>query len=210
MKKTFFNVLIFTTGAAIGSMVTWKILKDKYERIVQEEIDSVKETWARMNDDSTGDADDEPETQADENTNDAEENDDEWSEQVMTDYSALTRKYNRSLLEETDEEGGRGEEVPHLEGPKVIKPEDYGDGNFDHDLYCITYYADGVLADDWWTKLNIDKTIGRDALNHFGDYVDDVVHVRNERIKADYEVTLDPRRYADVVANNPLAPTYAD
>lgn len=203
MKKALNNVLIFTTGAAFGSLVTWKFLKTKYERIVQEEIESVKETWAQKNrketdvseyDDSTDDLDDE-----------------EWVEGAMVDYSALTRKYNRALQEEIEEEGGGDEDgFPYINGPVVIKPEDYGDGNFDHDLYCITYYADGVLADDWWVKLDIEETIGEDAIEHFGDFAEDVVHVRNERLKADYEVTRDPRNYADVVANNLLAPTYED
>ena len=39
--------LVFTAGAIFGSLVTWKLTKDKYARIAQEEIDSVKEVFAR-------------------------------------------------------------------------------------------------------------------------------------------------------------------
>ena len=35
------NVLAFVAGAVIGSAITWKFVKTKYERIAQEEIDSV-------------------------------------------------------------------------------------------------------------------------------------------------------------------------
>ena len=38
------GTLIFVLGAAVGSAVTWKILKTKYDKIVQDEIDSFKET----------------------------------------------------------------------------------------------------------------------------------------------------------------------
>ena len=47
MKTTLSNFIIFATGAAIGSVVTWKIVKTKYEQIAQEEIDSVKEVYSK-------------------------------------------------------------------------------------------------------------------------------------------------------------------
>ena len=43
----FKNVLIFAAGAAIGSAVTWKLIKTKYEQIANEEIESVKEFFGR-------------------------------------------------------------------------------------------------------------------------------------------------------------------
>ena len=39
--------IVFAAGAAIGSVITWKVLKDKYEKLAQEEIDSVKEAFSR-------------------------------------------------------------------------------------------------------------------------------------------------------------------
>ena len=47
-KSTLSNIVIFAIGAAIGSAVTWKLLKTKYEQIAQEEIDSVKEEYGRL------------------------------------------------------------------------------------------------------------------------------------------------------------------
>ena len=49
MNSTLSKVLIFAAGAAIGSAVTWKLIKEKYERIAQEEIDSVKEVFKSQN-----------------------------------------------------------------------------------------------------------------------------------------------------------------
>ena len=48
MHKAVSYSLIFSTGVAIGSFVTWKMVKTKYERIAQEEIDSVKETFSKF------------------------------------------------------------------------------------------------------------------------------------------------------------------
>ena len=39
----FINVLAFAFGAAAGSVVTWKMLKDKYAKYADEEINSYKE-----------------------------------------------------------------------------------------------------------------------------------------------------------------------
>ena len=42
------KAFIFTAGAAIGSVVTWKVIKTKYEQISNEEIESVREEYRRL------------------------------------------------------------------------------------------------------------------------------------------------------------------
>ena len=48
MKSKFINVLMFAVGAAIGSAVTWKVLKTKYDATIQAEIDAIKEGFAEV------------------------------------------------------------------------------------------------------------------------------------------------------------------
>lgn len=203
MNQKLFNVLLFTAGAAIGSLVTWKVVKTRYERIAQEEIDSVKEAWARMareNDDEEWYAEDEDY-----------DDDEDCDEVIFKDYADLCDRYNTPSDEaENGEEGEGDDEVSIMPGPYVIKPEEFGDNSFDHACYCLSYYADGVLADDWDEELDIDELIGRESLEHFGDYATDIVHVRNENRNADYEIVKDPRNYADVIAHDPLMDKYAD
>ena len=45
--------------------------------------------------------------------------------------------------------------------------------------------------------------IGLDSLNHFGEYEEDVLYVRNERLRTDYEVLMDPRTYPQVLEERP-------
>lgn len=215
MNKKIINMLMFTAGAAIGSGVTWYVVKTRYERILQEEIDSVKETWARMNqNDSMADESEDIENDDAEET--VEEIDFEKSD--MIDYSQIASQYTSSGTKagdsdniDNDEEGeGGADEVPYINGPYVIDPSDFADGDYDHDCYCLTYYEDGVLANDWWETFDVEETIGLDAIEHFGDVVEDIVHVRNERLKADYEVSRDPRNYADLIANDPLMSAHED
>ena len=47
MRKSVKAAFIFSAGAAVGSILTWKLIKTRYERIVQEEIDSVKAVFSR-------------------------------------------------------------------------------------------------------------------------------------------------------------------
>ena len=207
MKKTIFNVFLFATGAAVGSLVTWRVLKTKYDRLIQEEIDSVKETFARM-------AKEESETKEELCEDDEEEDpsdDEDVDPEVAAEYINLARKYARSSTTfEKSEKEGEGDDCQPKNGPELITPEECGDGTNGHSIYCLTYYSDGVLADDWFGTYDIEDTIGEEALEHFGDHVDDVVYVRNESLEADYEVTRDDRKYSDMVAAHPLMHAYAD
>ena len=44
----------------------------------------------------------------------------------------------------------------------------------------------------------IEELIGKDSLNHFGEYEDDSVFVRNDRLRTDYEILADSRPYGEV------------
>ena len=168
MNSTLSKVLMFTTGAAVGSLVTWKLVKTKYERIAQEEIDSVKEVYfSGQNQAAPVDW----EKEADE------ENDlvsVSFAKPDIVDYAKMVK----------DE--GYDEASPY-----VIAPAEYGelDG---YDTESLTYYAeDGVLTDDRGNPIeDVDSMVGLDSLNHFGEYEEDSVFVRNDRTLTDYEILM--------------------
>lgn len=213
MNKTLFGTIMFAVGAAIGSAVTWKVVKTKYEQIADEEISSVREEYAslmvkmkqKLKESATYEG---PRDEDDEYYPDDDERDFTESEKQQIEYYKLTSKYrgeHDTEDDENDEEGDEGEddEVPYINGPYVISPDDFACSPPGYNAQPLDYFADGILADSWGVELDLDETIGEDAVNHFGDYVDDVVHVRNERIEIDYEVTRDPRTYAEAVRINP-------
>ena len=47
---------------------------------------------------------------------------------------------------------------------------------------------------------NPDDIIGTEYKEHFGEYANDTVFVRNDRLKCDYEISKDNRNFEDVVA----------
>lgn len=201
MNDTLSKFLIFAAGAAIGSAVTWKYLKTKYE---QEEI--LEEDEELLEEEADGETTDEEVTPDDLYT-------------VGKAYEKPDIKEYAKILNETNYGGEPVEvedvkkdpamvkyikkEVADVERPYVIKPEEFGEFD-EYEQISLTYYADGVLADDMDERVeDVDYIVGTDSLTHFGEYEDDSVFVRNDRMKADYEILLDPRNYTDVVPDSP-------
>lgn len=214
------KVLVFAAGAAIGSVITWKIVKTKYEQIAQEEIDSVKDEYASLMQKardalkaSVANKEEEPEVeQEDDEYPDDDERDFTDHEKEMIEYYKITSKYSGQSKDEESkdeniEEGGNGDEndlgFPYINGPYVISAEDFNSSPPGYNAQPLDYFADGVLADGWGMPLNIEETIGEEALDHFGEEQDDIIYVRNERNEIDYEVTKDPRTYEEVRRMNP-------
>lgn len=206
-RDTVLKLLSFTVGVAIGSAVTLKFVKDKYEKYAQEEIDSVKEEYAKLTrslkEKLTEDNADVEED--DEYYPDDDEREFTQKEIDTIEYYKLTTKYKHSEIN-TDEEGGNGDaddEVPYINGPYVITADEFNSSPPGYNVQPLDYFADGVLADSWGVPLDIEETIGEDSLECFGEDFNDILYVRNERNEIDYEVTRDPRTYEEVVRTNP-------
>ena len=211
------KAFIFTAGAAIGSVVTWKVIKTKYEQISKEEIESVREEYQRLTKimrmeidacrkataahTKVDNAVDEDDDDADVDYPDDDDRDFTEKEKEQVEYYKITSRY-RGSYEENSENNEEGEEdgddeVPYINGPYVITPEDFANSPPGYNCCPLDYYKDGILADGWGVPMDIEETIGEEALDHFGEYVDDIVYVRNERLELDYEVTRDPRTYKE-------------
>ena len=210
MNYKLFNAILFTTGAVIGSLVTWKVVKTKYDRIAQEEIESVKKEYAslmqKMKEKLKESATYEDSQDLDSYDNEDDESD-ESDESEIAKYHNIIKKYNGISDDKNDEEGGNRDsddgEAPYINGPYVISPDEFSSSPPGYNAQPLDYYADGILADGWGVELDIEETIGEEALYHFGEYADDIVYVRNERNEIDYEVTKDPRTYEEAIRTNP-------
>ena len=100
-------------------------------------------------------------------------------------------------------EKGKGENEVEFKKPYVISPEEFGEMN-DYEKTSLTYYANGVLTDESDEIIyNIEETVG-DALEHFGEYEDDSVFVRNEENMCDYEILLDQRNFSELTGAEPF------
>lgn len=183
------NMFIFAAGAAIGSAVTWFCVKKYYEKIANDEIDSMKEWLARRVEEQDKHDEDQTPDEAAEPVEEPEEesNDDRATYEEMVDRLSYNNYYH-----------GPTKEVDDMDEPYVIKPEIFGEED-DYEEVSLTYYADGVLCDERDNRIkDIAGTVGEDYAEHFGDYEDDSVFVRNDRLKTDFEILKDWRNYSDL------------
>ena len=187
MNKAF----IFIAGAVIGSVVTWKLVKTKYEQIANDEIESVKERFR----DIEMTVKDVVETCNNEGVNvdislkdkDIDKCNDIIDKNGYRNYS--TKKDSDNKIEEKEED-------EEMEGPYVISPEEFNESEYEAET--LTYYADGILTDLYDNIIeekDIDGLIGKDSLNHFGEFEDDTVFVRNDEKEIDYEILRDDDKY---------------
>lgn len=190
MNKTI-NTLAFLVGAAVGAAAAWYYAQEKYARIAEEEIASVKATYhaAMGKEVTTGFVD----------------GIDKAAEAVnkKPDLVAYAKKLqDEGYTDYTSTVVGKEESVSIGEVPYVITPEEFGE-NEDYTKISLSYFADGVLADDNNEEVDDVEEIIGDALSHFGEYEEDAVFVRNDAKKCDYEILMDARKHEDVLADMP-------
>jgi len=87
------------------------------------------------------------------------------------------------------------------EHPYTISPEDFVNDHRDFDKITLMYYSDGVLIEEMSRELitDIDATVGYDSLQKFGEFEEDVVYVRNERISTDFEIIQNEVAFTDLL-----------
>ena len=187
------NLLCFVTGAAIGSVVTWKLIEKKYKDLADEEIESVKETFK--------------------NRKQIKINDKETSEKFITKHKdskdkiediVSNEKYNIENKEEIDDDECNYtidvNEGVEFVNPHIITPEEFGEYN-EYKIKTLIYYADNVLTDEDdnpITSLEMEEMIGIDSLDHFGEYEDDSVYVRDENNEIDYEILRSEKMFSEI------------
>lgn len=182
MNNTLSKCLIFAAGAAIGSVVTWTLVKTKYEQIANEEIESVREYYAqkdkeKLTDEAYGEDEEEPDT---------------VDEREVTQYRKMIKEAGYS--ENVEEDDDMVDDKPY-----VISPEDAEDRD-DYELEQLDYFeGDDTLVDNFGDVVeDVDGMVGADFASHFGEYEQDTVYVANDATKTVYEICRDYRSYAEV------------
>lgn len=175
-------VFAFSLGAAVGAVVSWRILKAKYDQIIEEEAESFRELLARERA-KTCDGEDAPDPV-----------------EEVTEVEAYANKVAEAgyvKYSNIKENKGGDTDVNDEKPYRVIEPEEFGEED-GYERVSLTYYADGVLTDEMDEIVDdVEGTVGVDSLTHFGEYEDDSVFVRNDTLKIDYEILKDQRKYSD-------------
>ena len=192
------NLLCFVAGAAIGSVVTWKLIEKKYKDLADEEIESVIETFKNRK----------PIITKDEVKETVEKVINKWKEPKETVEDIVAAEgYSIENEEEIDEDDESNYTVNvdndndiEVITPYVITPEQFGEYN-EYGTKTLTYYSDNVLTDEIDNPITSEEMvtmIGPDALDHFGEYEDDSVYIRDEMNEMDYEILKSEKKFSEI------------
>lgn len=204
MTSMLSKIVIFITGAALGSVVTWRLLQKQYDERVNEEMMAFKksqrdESMEKLEKMHADLMEKKEALEVHEATLKYDENGPsiiEPRKERLEGNWEITSKHYRGILEDE----GYYDDDDDAPAPYVIPPEKFGDDADEYELISLNYYEDGVLADDWDEPIeDIDRVVGKDSLTHFGEYEDDSVYVRNDRLKCEYEILLRAGKFADIV-----------
>ena len=174
--------LIFVSGVAIGVGVSWIYHKNKYEQLVEEEVESIRE---HMNVDKKPHADLRKEKE--ERQQEPEDN-----KQAVKDYHKVIKDNDYDPLE------------PERD-IFVVTPEDFASiPGYDAD--SLYYYDNDVISNDDEVEVdNVEDILGMSTLEvraHFGEFDENAVYIRNNLLHTDYEVL---RNFEDFVPNPHLS-----
>lgn len=181
------SLLMLTCGIVIGVGVSWTYHKNKYEKLVQEDIDSIREHMDKRNSDSI--PHEVVNVEEVEDVKDVEEIIDETKEKMKKIISHS--KYSGS---EKDEYGVAAK----YERPCIVTPDEFASiSGFDTATF---YYTSNncLITDDGELVEDVVGTFGmelHEIKDQFGVYEQDAVYVRDMKLKMDYEILWDEQEY---------------
>lgn len=175
-------ILAFSIGAAAGVAVTCKVLRDKYEQEIQNEIAELRAMRLKTD---TGEQEPEKEHDTKADTTNA-------------DYLKVLDNAGYTKYGEAAANLHPVEDIP--DQPYVITPDEFA--MIGYKVESLVYYTDDVLADDAMRVVDdLDGTVGEESLSRFGEYEDDAVHVRNDLLRTDYEILRSMKSYSEALAS---------
>lgn len=212
MNKSIFGVIGFVLGAAAGSLVTWKLIEQKYMDMADDEIRSVKEMYMHRDtvksvvDALTPEVLENPKEFAvsseltDEGKKLAEKLDEltgsYMSDEEKPDYTVYSQAKEKHNV--FDDAMPSEPEVKQDE-PYVIDPTEFGEFS-EYEQRELTYYKDGVICENDTDMIDPYDILGDiDVEEHFGEYENDRVFVRDDKRQVDYEILRDERTFMEVL-----------
>ncbi len=171
----------FAVGGVIGSLGTFYYLNRKFQQDLEKEITAYKE----MHDSNEEIKNERPEPEP--------EPEPEPIPEETVSYEKIVSSYIPKEKEEPNMNNAHQIDRAklYLDPIRIIDEEQYGNG--DYDIELVTYYEDGLLADENDDLFeDAEDIIGREALMRLQDPDDDVdvLYIRNDQMLKDYEVFI--------------------
>ena len=190
--KLFKGLCIFATGAIVGAAVAAKAVREKYQQEAEEEIAEMREYYRELKKEAT-----KVDTTEDDTKEESKEEFKPIEELAEAEGIIKDKGYvNYTNYNDTDYNENNKEEQVDEDEIYIIDPEEFGGENGEYDTATLTYFKDGVLADEVDEIVTYNVIGGEENLQPFKDYPDcTAVYVRDDNIMVDYEILRDPYQY---------------
>ena len=234
MKIKTAMTLMFVGGACAGVAATMTYFKNKYEKIAEEKIDENVKLYNKFKEEFVKrQAEEKPEEAEAEMDPEVKELYSRLQEAVakheeakvhmaggdhdMSVYNTMTDDSNldipaskepyvgkKSTLEEDAERGI----ITVEDDPDyiyMIGDDEFGMCGYEEDY--LIYFDDHFVSDRQGNLVDIDELVGWEWMEVFDDIYneDDFVHVRNDKLKTDFEIVLCEARYVDKFPNRRMS-----
>jgi hypothetical protein len=187
------SIVMFISGLVIGAGVSWVYHKNKYEEMVQDEVEELRSHMKNQQGTTCKESDKNIQNP------DAKIQEESTEEQYDESMEKAKKIINYSKYSTVDvNEDAELSSSPEYRPPFVVTPEDFASlPGFDTDTFY--YHQDDVISNDNQEIVDdVELTLGMSILEikeQFGVYEEDAVYIRNERLKTDYEILRDESDY---------------
>lgn len=214
-KDAITKAVYFTAGLCIGGGVTYLVVKDRYKRLTEEEVASVRDSFEKIYErkarqladdwNSQPDPEESAKTKEEYRTIVANSEYETVSDHVPEEAVAYIHTKDADVEVHSEDENFEvtvaTESDPNPNKPYVIDVVDFMN-NGDYDNITMTYWTqEDILVDEREEIIHeVDSLIGRNNLNFFDEHPnEDTVYIRNNKEEVDFEIIKDTRSYAQVV-----------
>ena len=202
MNKIAIGIISGTAGAAVGGVVAWKLLDLRYSKIIQEEIDSVRDLLVQNNILSSNGVEEESECNDTDSETIVHEDVVVKNEkpELMTYYKECAEKYNATTPADTKKEKKKKKEKKSI---YPIDYENFGESD-DYETVSLFWFADEKILTDCTDIIDpqeIVDIIGVDIPTDFDEQ--GLMYIRNENHLTEYEVINELTAFEDFVSMHP-------
>jgi len=186
------TAISFGLGAAIGAFLGYFFTKKTMAEQCQEDIDSVKEVYKRNYEKKLEEY--QAQNKPVELVNDAAEAEEVAIEDEESDKAALEKARQYFGYSSIGDASKKKKNKPHL-----ITEDQYEDECDDYEKINLVCYSDGTITvgDTDEVFEDADRILGKGFKAELQK--SDLVHVRNDDLRHDYEIAADVRTYSEVV-----------
>jgi len=175
----------FIVGAGSGIAASYIFFKKKHEKELAEQVAAIK-------------------VACNQNLVEEKKHKNSIKRDDIREYKKTASMYANVKSSEHDSKSSKTIEKKHNDF-YVIDPCEYGEEP-GYGVVSLTYCADGYLVDDSGDTIeDYTELVGSDFAEHFGEYEDDSVYIRNDAKKCDYEILKSLKSYKDLLYNNPFS-----